>query len=303
MMSHAMHIICHMEKLSNLFEFEYVLNGRVASHCLSVLRRGLSKDPVHGEKISGAEGFFDSIVAGNNRECGKKGNMVHDDGGRWATVHQERLGRWKVRVRVSQKEGLEITQAYLDSSGTMFGYHRMLSQNYILARSRCKLGPFVIPFSRGFAVGGLFVPHHSFSVLQTCWFYEDGTVVSKVTESEGLPSFYRFDYFIDVYEAMSLDKNKKWCNLLKLPVYGEYCGTDREGNSMMVQVDDIGVMRCGQIEGLPWECTLSRKKIPMKGPLPPKIGIPLGEKIWLNFLIKCEKPVLSVLGPKMTFEI
>jgi hypothetical protein len=113
-----------------------------------------------------------------------KGNVLGDSKSRWETVHFINHNHWRVKTRISQKEGLEITQALCHAGNCGFDNQKIYPLGFSVKRSYCKLSPFYALHDQGISVNAFYNIRDSYMFLLQGIFNDDGTCTAKLTESK-----------------------------------------------------------------------------------------------------------------------
>lgn len=113
-----------------------------------------------------------------------KGNVLGDSKSRWETVHFINHSHWRVKARISQKEGLEITQALCLETRNGFDNQKIYPLGFSVKRSYCKLGPFVSMVDGGFAVNALYNIRDTYLFMLQGIFFDNGTTTAQMIESQ-----------------------------------------------------------------------------------------------------------------------
>lgn len=178
-MSHALIRITGMKKLLGLDSISELADGK-----LSQTEHDFLVDSI---KICAGIGdipAFKVRLSSNLQSKTAKGNVLGDSKNRWETVYFHHGKCWKVKARISQKEGLEITQALFKTTRTGFANQKIYPLGFAVKRSYCKLGPFLVRHSDGFSVNAFYSVRDSNHFLIHGFFSDDGTCSSKLVESK-----------------------------------------------------------------------------------------------------------------------
>lgn len=268
---------------------------------LDTLTKALRFDPLCKSNTSLDEFIQNNIKSGYDSLTCKKGNITSDEGGRWGKILSHLEGIWKVRTRISQRLGMEMTMINLPHTSEGFAYHTFVPVDYYLFRSRCKLGPVVANFDNGFVVFAVYIPNPLISVVQCCWFYKFGKVISQITESEPSFSMARFDYEFDIKEIRTPANENVWTGVLRLPLKSEAC-KHIDGDYLAMHIDELGLCNFGSCgKNGKWKTGLYRGIPEYLPDLPDKIGIPLGKKINICHLAIKHADPEKIIGPVVSF--
>lgn len=291
-----------MKKVPVLSSIVTDLNLKMPQMAIETLSKALKYDPIYKKETNLYEYVLDCIKSGYDSVTCKKGNILSDEGGRWGKILSYSEGIWKVRSRVSQKHGMELTMVNLPNTSEGFSYHRFQPVDYLLFRSRCKLGPVVVDFEKGFVIFSVYVPNSSISIVQCCWFYKNGKVISQITESEPSFSMARFDYEFDVKEIRTPANPDIWTGVLRLPLKSEICKYIEE-DYLAMHIDEFGLCNFGRCpKSGKWKTGLYRGIPELTQDLPDKIGIPLGKKIIIAHLSMMHEDPERMTGPVVSFK-
>lgn len=216
-MSHALIRITGMKKLLGLDSISELTDGRLFQSEYDFLFNNI-------KNLSGNVGVpaFRTSLSSNWQSKSSKGNVLGDSKNRWETVYFHHGKHWKVKARISQKEGLEITQALLKATKTGLANQRIYPIGFAVKRSYCKLGPFLIQHSDGFSVNAFYSIRDANHFLVQSYFYDDGTCSTRFIESKPSKTPLRVVTKLDVRNPRIYDHNGNKFNPDAMPMpHGE----------------------------------------------------------------------------------
>lgn len=173
---------CNMSVMKQLYGIEEI--GNLAQTKLTPLELGFLKASIGLTQIKPNEQTPRIRLVPATCKHASKGNVLGDSNNRWETVHFINHSHWRVKTRISQKEGLEITQALWYESKNGFDNQKIYPLGFSVKRSYCKLGPFTTKLDDGFAVNALYNIRDTYLFLLQGIFYDNGTSMAQMVESQ-----------------------------------------------------------------------------------------------------------------------
>ncbi|GEM_PF-2127037 len=214
--SHTYLYIPLMQKMTKITQIAYGLDNNLSGNSINLLKKKLLLEHKTNSLNSSLSWLFGKIKPGDAIHCSKRQNIIENDTGRWGKVYCHKSSKWEIKARVSQTDGMEITRAKYNGK-TVFSTHLARFSDYLLRRSRCKLGPFYEEYPGSFVIGSLYVPHHSISILQTVWFTDDGSVVPIVHNSQSVDSPLEFSLSLDGTNIRKCGESTGWKPITEFP--------------------------------------------------------------------------------------
>ena len=250
-MSHALIRITGMKKLLGLDSISELVDGKLSQTEHDFL--------VDGIKIFAGIGdipAFKVRLSSNLQSKTAKGNVLGDSKNRWETVYFHHGKCWKVKARISQKEGLEITQALFKTTRTGFANQKIYPLGFAVKRSYCKLGPFLVRHSDGFSVNAFYSVRDSNHFLIHGFFSDDGTCSSKLVESKPSKNLLRVITKLAVVNPKIFDMNGTELKPDSLPVLSNKLQCD--SNKPFFEFESLGkVCQALPLPNSKWQMSLT----------------------------------------------
>lgn len=105
-----------MKRMPILASIANEVSSRMPQLALDTLSKGLRFDPLFKANTNLDEFISNNIKSGFDSLTCKKGNLTSDEGGKWSKILSHLEGIWKVRARISQRLGLELTMVNLPNT-------------------------------------------------------------------------------------------------------------------------------------------------------------------------------------------
>jgi hypothetical protein len=233
--------------------------GRLSPTAAAFLHQVTRCDPFDNANCCELEKLSIRDLMSNAAAQPVKGNLLGDNGKRWGTVYFYRGSAWNVRARISQKEGMEITQAFFLSTGAGFGNHRIHQFGFANKRSNCTFGPFMTTYRRSFAINALYEQDNGHHVLFQSCFRDNGLSVSRILESKTTRFPARFVYKLNFENVDLINCNGQHFLPKELPVNGCDLLTHPNNHFMTFEVEGRQCRAFGT-HNQKWEFSLTKQE-------------------------------------------
>ena len=297
-------MILGVRKLPNIDTVKDCTKGRLSLSAAGFLLDCASFDPVDGSSCFDARLIKIADLTSELSAGQLKGNLLGDSKKRWGTVNFYRGSSWYVRARISQKEGLELTQALFLGTNTGFFSHKIHPFGFAVKRSYCLLGPFLTIFQKAIGVNALYATDDEHLMFMQCYLRENGKVLSRVVESKPSKHPSRFTYKMDMENPIFENEFGEYYMPDHLPV----CSDEIHQNSNLPFFAFCSHTRKCSIyptKNERWECSLSKNQPDYRKNIPSSRHFSLAnfseQSAWLTFQVNHGLDATEKRSPILSF--